>query len=100
MQVVVDPENKPCSILDSHLEKALELVADFDRCAAGTKVQYDTALKVGEALLQTILKIDGLICEDGWERFRAKRKQTIKEINTQLDRIDAAKASLKQKLKL
>lgn len=43
--------------------------------------------RVAELLLQTLLKIDGVVCTT--EEERAKRREYVATINAELDRIDS-----------
>ncbi|KIJ49468.1 hypothetical protein M422DRAFT_777418 [Sphaerobolus stellatus SS14] len=45
-------------------------------------------LRLGELLLQTLLRLDGLLPEGGWEEARSKRKDAVREVQGYLDRLD------------
>lgn len=62
------------------------------------KQRMDAALSVDEALVQLLLKVDGLECHEGWEKVRLKRKEVVKLIQAHLDAIDGLKSLLKLKL--
>jgi hypothetical protein len=54
---------------------------------------------IGENLLQTLLWLDGVVCQPTWEEARAERKAAVKFVQGQLDECDAAFKTLKERSK-
>ncbi|KAI8904170.1 hypothetical protein DFJ77DRAFT_480862 [Powellomyces hirtus] len=105
-----DPEEVLIATIDSHLshvaETALPLVHDYCAQAASyidtatsestpSKQLRDLHAKAAEVLLQRLLKLDGVMCEPHMDRARAKRKEAVKYIQGQLDKIDALKEKVR-----
>ncbi|TPX55364.1 hypothetical protein PhCBS80983_g05379 [Powellomyces hirtus] len=104
------PEEVLIATIDSHLshvaETALPLVHDYCAQAASyidtatpestpPKQLRDLHAKAAEVLLQRLLKLDGVMCEPHMDRARAKRKEAVKYIQGQLDKIDALKEKVR-----
>lgn len=96
---IADPQDSTLDILDSHFKSAEKIYKEFNPSLPECKEQYDIALRVGEGLLQILLKIDGVQCEAEWDKVRARRKKIVTDIQSLLDNIDGAKTSLKGKSK-
>lgn len=61
--------------------------------------QSDLALehtRLGELLLQSLLRLDAIVAEGEWEEARRQRKGAVKQVQGLLDRLDNA---WKQRLK-
>ncbi|KAJ3007099.1 hypothetical protein HKX48_009313 [Thoreauomyces humboldtii] len=101
-----DPEESLILIIDGHLahvrETALPIVEDYVRQAnayleAGAptttpvKALRDLHAKAAEVLLQRLLKLDGVVCAPGFDRARARRKEAVRIIQGELDRVDSLK---------
>lgn len=56
-------------------------------------------LFIGENLLQTLLWLDGVVCQPTWDEARAERKAAVKYVQGQLDECDAAMKTLKERSK-
>jgi len=44
--------------------------------------------RIGEMLLQSLLKLDAIVPESEWEQARLQRKAAVKEVQALLDRLD------------
>ncbi|KAF8637998.1 hypothetical protein AX16_010630 [Volvariella volvacea WC 439] len=49
--------------------------------------------RLGELLLQSLLRLDAIVPETQWEDARRERKTAVKEVQSLLDRLDAAWAA-------
>ncbi|KAJ3157711.1 hypothetical protein HDU89_000088 [Geranomyces variabilis] len=102
-------EDGLCRTIETHLtqvrEIALPLAAEYlDEAArylesdpAGPsppKQLRDMHAKAAEVLLQRLLKLDGVVCQPEFDRARAKRKEAVKFIQGELDRLDAMKGKV------
>ncbi|TRM69377.1 hypothetical protein BD626DRAFT_473878 [Schizophyllum amplum] len=47
-------------------------------------------LRLGELLLQTLLRLDGINAEGEWQDARRERKESVREVQALLDRLDGA----------
>ncbi|KIP01287.1 hypothetical protein PHLGIDRAFT_123483 [Phlebiopsis gigantea 11061_1 CR5-6] len=47
-------------------------------------------VRLGEMLLQSLLRLDAIIAEGEWEEARRERKSAVKEVQGLLDRLDGA----------
>ncbi|KAI5890695.1 uncharacterized protein SCHCODRAFT_02632629 [Schizophyllum commune H4-8] len=67
----------------------------------GSLPQYHTAgdnkafmdrehLRLGELLLQSLLRLDGINAESEWQDARRERKESVREVQGLLDRLDGA----------
>ncbi|KAI8610801.1 hypothetical protein BC830DRAFT_711282 [Chytriomyces sp. MP71] len=56
----------------------------------------DIHARLGEAVLQTLLKVDGVVVPDGQDEIRARRKEAVKRCNGMLDRLDGTKESIRE----
>jgi len=45
-------------------------------------------LRLGELLLQSLLRLDGMVPEGSWDDARAQRKGAVREIQGYLDKLD------------
>ncbi|KIL65920.1 hypothetical protein M378DRAFT_186283 [Amanita muscaria Koide BX008] len=52
--------------------------------------------RLGELLLQSLLRLDGIIAEGDWEHARRERKAAVKEVQTLLDRLDERWAEIQK----
>ncbi|KAF5380627.1 hypothetical protein D9615_004548 [Tricholomella constricta] len=50
-------------------------------------------LRLGELLLQSLLRLDGVTAEPAWEDARQQRKDAVREVQDMLDRLDNAWAA-------
>jgi hypothetical protein len=66
--------------LDAFLEKRPRVQAEFD---------FEHR-RLGELLLQSLLRLDALAPESHWSEARNQRKQAVKEIQTMLTKLDKA----------
>ena len=59
--------------------------------ASGTRAQLDFEqehTRLGELLLQSLLRLDAITAEGEWEVARRERKGAVKEVQALLDRLD------------
>ncbi|KAL1743358.1 hypothetical protein HDZ31DRAFT_65087 [Schizophyllum fasciatum] len=67
----------------------------------GSLPQYHTAgtaqaamdrehLRLAELLLQSLLRLDGIVAESEWQDARRERKEGVREVQSLLDRLDGA----------
>ncbi|KAG6918539.1 hypothetical protein DXG01_013629 [Tephrocybe rancida] len=49
--------------------------------------------RLGELLLQSLLRLDGIVTEPSWEQARKERKDAVREVQDMLDRLDNAWAT-------
>ena len=49
--------------------------------------------RIGELLLQALLRLDALITEPTWEDARRQRKDAVREVQAMLDRLDHASST-------
>ncbi|KAG5727783.1 hypothetical protein E4T56_gene14733 [Termitomyces sp. T112] len=49
--------------------------------------------RLGELLLQALLRLDGIAAEPSWEHARKERKEAVREVQNMLDRLDNAWAA-------
>ncbi|GLB37565.1 putative BAG domain containing protein [Lyophyllum shimeji] len=49
--------------------------------------------RLGELLLQSLLRLDGITAEPTWEQARRERKDAVREVQSMLDRLDNAWAT-------
>jgi len=49
--------------------------------------------RLGELLLQTLLRLDGIVAEPAWEEARKERKFAVREVQDMLDTLDNAWAA-------
>ncbi|TFK23953.1 hypothetical protein FA15DRAFT_440871 [Coprinopsis marcescibilis] len=68
------------------------LTPDLNRILQTQVSDKKDELRVGELLLQALLRIDGISPERSWDQARAERKAAVKEIQSLLDILDAHKA--------
>lgn len=47
-------------------------------------------LRLGELLLQALIRLDGIAPEPSWEHARKERKEAVREVQDMLDRLDGA----------
>lgn len=50
-------------------------------------------IRLGELLLQSLLRLDGVTPDTQWEDARRERKDAVREVQTLLDQLDAAWAT-------
>ncbi|KAJ3386933.1 hypothetical protein HDU84_001209 [Entophlyctis sp. JEL0112] len=62
---------------------------------ATAKKMQDSHSRASEILLQDLLKIDGVNIPEGDDEARSRRRAVVKMMNTQLDRLDAAREAVK-----
>lgn len=102
----VDPEQKALLELEdlySHVNSTLiPMITEYKDMVHGPaegireKKLKDGHAKLSELLLQCLLKTDGIVFSS--DAVRAKRKETVKFIQSQLDLVDAIDADLKKSL--
>jgi hypothetical protein len=74
---------------------ALVNQATIDRDSSITQKKLkESHMKVSELLLQILIKIDGVQCST--DTLKAKRKDCVKFIQSQLDQADAAKSQVEE----
>ncbi|KAG6885685.1 hypothetical protein C0993_011170 [Termitomyces sp. T159_Od127] len=49
--------------------------------------------RLGELLLQSLLRLDGIVAEPSWQQARSQRKDAVREVQDMLDRLDNAWAT-------
>jgi len=59
------------------------------------KTLQPTHARLSELLLQTLLRLDAINAEGGWEEARKERKEAVREVQKVLDRLDGAWAGVK-----
>ena len=52
--------------------------------------------RLGELLLQSLLRLDGIAAEGEWEQARRERKAAVKEVQMLLDRLDESWAEIQK----
>ena len=60
--------------------------------SAESRKQPDLAqehVRLGEMLLQSLLRLDAINAEGEWEQARVERKKAVKEVQGLLDRLDS-----------
>jgi hypothetical protein len=75
-----DVESSPEQLLTS-------ITPPDDYIPAATPAQEHTRL--GELLLQSLLRLDAVSFESSWDEARKERKQAVKEVQNLIDRLDA-----------
>ncbi|KAI8913466.1 hypothetical protein EDD86DRAFT_245105 [Gorgonomyces haynaldii] len=76
------------------IEKLEGFATQCTQLASELKHDQQTLLRVGEMLLQTLLKIDSVEIEQDWEEARQKRRETVKLVQGFLEQVDKMKANL------
>jgi len=56
-------------------------------------VQRKEHNRLGELLLQSLLRLDAIVPDTQWEDARRERKDAVREVQALLDRLDAAWAA-------
>ncbi|KAI9331829.1 hypothetical protein DFJ73DRAFT_68146 [Zopfochytrium polystomum] len=56
--------------------------------------------RVGELLLQGLMKVDGVVVPDGHDEVRSRRKEVVRTLNRWLEQVDAMKDKVQEKTKL
>ncbi|EPQ57318.1 hypothetical protein GLOTRDRAFT_137669 [Gloeophyllum trabeum ATCC 11539] len=59
------------------------------------KTMQPTHARLSELLLQSLLRLDAINAEGGWDEARKERKEAVKEVQKVLDRLDGAWAGIK-----
>lgn len=95
--MIGDPQNSPetqvISCIDGHLSTVYDIIAELQSSEATMKRLMLTA----EQLLQVLLKVDSITFDS--DNVRTQRRECVKAIQTELDKIDRKKELLdKQKL--
>ncbi|RDB24895.1 BAG family molecular chaperone regulator 1A [Hypsizygus marmoreus] len=49
--------------------------------------------RIGELLLQSLIRLDAIVAEPAWEAARKERKDAVREVQDMLDRLDGARSS-------
>ncbi|KAG6833555.1 hypothetical protein H0H87_005206 [Tephrocybe sp. NHM501043] len=49
--------------------------------------------RLGELLLQSLLRLDGIVADPSWDHARKERKDAVREVQDMLDRLDNAWAA-------
>lgn len=65
------------------------LLPDLDLFTAAPANQKEH-LRLGELLLQSLIRLDNIVVESSWETARKERKEAVKEVQEMLDRLDNA----------
>lgn len=63
----------------------------------GANTLREQHAKLGELLLQALLRLDAINIESGWPDARAERKGAVKSVQGVLDRVDGAWKDAKAK---
>ncbi|KAJ3142712.1 hypothetical protein HDU90_002581 [Geranomyces variabilis] len=82
-------------IVQQYVEQATAYIENATRESVPTKQLRDLHAKAGEVLLQRMIKLDGVTCAPGFDRARAKRKEAVRFIQSQLDVIDDLKKQVR-----
>ncbi|KAJ3153657.1 hypothetical protein HDU86_005155 [Geranomyces michiganensis] len=82
-------------IVQQYVEQATAYIANATSDSVPTKQLRDLHAKAGEVLLQRMIKLDGVTCAPGFDRARAKRKEAVRFIQSQLDIIDDLKKKVR-----
>ncbi|TFK54121.1 hypothetical protein OE88DRAFT_1624912 [Heliocybe sulcata] len=62
---------------------------------AQVKTLQPTHARLSELLLQSLLRLDAINAEGGWEEARKERKEAVREVQKVLDRLDGAWSAVK-----
>jgi len=86
-------EQSIISLIHSHLaavRDALSPAVDLFQASPTSKEHS----RLGELLLQSLLRLDGIATEPDWEHARRERKAAVREVQDLLDRLDGAWAEI------
>lgn len=78
-------------IAEEYADKAAEYLSGATTESKPSKQLRDLHAKAAELLLQRLLRIDSVICPPDADAARAKRKEAVRFIQKNLDKIDALK---------
>ncbi|TFK73889.1 hypothetical protein BDN72DRAFT_834211 [Pluteus cervinus] len=96
-QATISTIQSELSAVRSQLTPVVELfltnLGDGDLQPPVTDTQRKEHTRLGELLLQSLLRLDAVTPDSQWEEARRERKDAVREVQALLDRLDAAWAT-------
>lgn len=82
--------------VDSYEKRVNSFATQTEKDAKDQKKLVDYGIFLVEQLMQTLFDLDGIVCTDGMDALRQKRKEGVKLAQALLDRVDRIKAKAKE----